>query len=360
MLAGWEGFAPALVQWQLEHGRHDLPWQKQRDPYRVWLSEIMLQQTQVATVRGYFERFLAQLPTVQALAQAPAQQIMALWSGLGYYSRARNLHACAQRIVSDFGGVFPREASVLATLPGIGRSTASAITSVCFGERVPILDANARRVVARVQGFDQDLAVAAHERALWALAQQLLPAHSAQMPAYTQAVMDLGASICAARNPQCGVCPVSTWCRAHQGGAELRIPVRTRKLVRRSVQWFMLLAYAPDGSVWLERRPSPGIWAGMDCLPIADSMDALQALARKWFGGSANPQPLDVVSHTLTHRDLYLHPVALALPQCLPAATEAGSARWVAASQWPSLGLPAPIRRLLQTAELAIPTPGAA
>ncbi|MGQ0711338.1 MAG: A/G-specific adenine glycosylase [Rhodoferax sp.] len=355
-----EGFAARLVRWQRSHGRNDLPWQQGRDPYRVWLSEIMLQQTQVATVRAYFERFVQALPTVQALAQASAEQVMGLWSGLGYYSRARNLHACAQRIVAEFGGVFPPQASVLATLPGIGRSTASAITSVCFGERVPILDANARRVVARVHAYGQDLARPAHERALWELAEHLLPAPgpgaAALMPAYTQAMMDLGALLCTPRQPGCAQCPVQGLCQAaHQGQAE-SYPVRSRKLVRRSEDWHLLLLHTPDGAVWLQRRPARGIWAGLLCPPLWPSADALEQAVRSALGAGAALRHAPMVKHVLTHRDLHLHPVWAVVERGAldPAHASAGAdlaqvpGAWFGADQWPQQGLPAPVRRLLQ------------
>ena len=204
-------FSTQVVQWQISHGRNDLPWQNTRDPYRVWLSEIMLQQTQVATVLDYFPRFLDRFPNVGSLAAASLDDVLGLWSGLGYYSRARNLHLCAMEIVSVHDSVFPKTAQLLQTLPGIGRSTAAAVASLCFGERVAILDGNVKRVLTRVLGFDADLALAANERRLWDEASQLLPTSDLQhaMARYTQGVMDLGATVCTAKKPGCGVCPAS-------------------------------------------------------------------------------------------------------------------------------------------------------
>ena len=204
-----EGFASRVVRWQASHGRSSLPWQDTRDPYRVWLSEIMLQQTQVATVLGYYARFLDRFPDVRALAAAPQDEVLGLWSGLGYYSRARNLHRCAQDVVALHGGEFPRSAELLQTLPGIGRSTAAAIASFCFGERVAILDGNVKRVLTRVLGFGEDLASAANERRLWDQAQALVPERGEDMPAYTQGMMDLGATVCTPRKPRCLFCPSS-------------------------------------------------------------------------------------------------------------------------------------------------------
>ena len=196
-------FAMRLVHWQRQHGRHDLPWQHTRDPYRVWLSEIMLQQTQVVTVIDYFNRFLHRFPTVRDLAAATEDEVLGLWSGLGYYSRARYLHRAAQQVVAQHGGVFPQQAALLETLPGIGRSTAAAIASVCFGERVAILDGNVKRVLTRHLGFDADLAQARAVTTLWERAQDRLPARAQDMPIYTQAVMDLGATVCTPRQPRC-------------------------------------------------------------------------------------------------------------------------------------------------------------
>ena len=192
------GFAGRVVRWQESHGRNELPWQNTRDPYRVWLSEIMLQQTQVATVLEYYPRFLARFPDVASLAAAHLDEVLGLWSGLGYYSRARNLHRCAVDVVALHGGEFPRSAAALETLPGIGRSTAAAIASFCFGERAAILDGNVKRVLTRVLGFDADLAVAANERNLWTQAEAMLPNRGVQeaMPRYTQGLMDLGATVC--------------------------------------------------------------------------------------------------------------------------------------------------------------------
>jgi len=236
-------FAERMLHWQLAHGRQHLPWQQTRDPYRVWLSEIMLQQTQVTTVLGYYARFLERFPDVQALAAVHPDEVMALWSGLGYYSRARNLHRCAQQVVAQHAGAFPRTAEELARLPGIGRSTAGAIAAFCHGQRVPILDANVRRVLTRLLGFGADLSSARNERLLWNRAEALLPHTDLQstMPRYTQALMDLGASLCAPRNPSCDQCPVQDLCVARQEGAPERYPVKTRRLTRRAQPWWLLV-----------------------------------------------------------------------------------------------------------------------
>lgn len=335
-----------MVDWQKQHGRNDLPWQGTQDPYRVWLSEVMLQQTQVATVRDYYVRFLSRFPNVHSLANATLDDVLALWSGLGYYSRARNLHACAQTVLREHGGQFPGSAAALQTLPGIGRSTAAAIASICYGERVAILDANVRRVLARLLRFEGDLAQARAVQALWREATALLPDGSmagADMPRYTQGLMDLGATVCLPRNPQCGACPVQALCAAQQAGDALRYPVRNRTLRRSSQSIWLLWAQTPAGAVWLHPRPTPGVWAGLQCLPLFDSEAAL--LAALPHAARQQAQPVPVHRHALTHKDLHLHTWRVTLsarqrPHC--------DGRWVAATDWPGLGLPAPIRTMLQ------------
>jgi A/G-specific adenine glycosylase len=342
-------FAERIVRWQQTHGRHALPWQNTRDPYRVWLSEIMLQQTQVSTVLDYYARFLARFPDVAALAAAPQDDVMALWSGLGYYSRARNMHRCAQQVVRDHGGEFPRTAEQLQTLPGIGRSTAAAIASFCFGERVAILDGNVKRVLTRVLGYDEDLAVARNERALWDRATELLPRQrlAATMPRYTQGLMDLGATLCLPRRPACLLCPVQPLCQAALAGDPERFPVKSRKLRRSSLSLWLLWAQTADGAVWLARRPVPGVWAGLYCLPVFESDAALRAAVPEAHREKLADLPAFV--HVLTHKDLHLHPVRVELSRSeLNGASALSGGGWVQAQQWPGLGLPAPVRKLLE------------
>ena len=335
-------FSAQVVQWQRSHGRSHLPWQNTRDPYRVWLSEVMLQQTQVVTVIGYFERFLARFPDVAALADAPEDDVLGLWSGLGYYSRARNMHRCAQDVVARFGGAFPRTAAELETLPGIGRSTASAISSFCFGERVAILDGNVKRVLTRWLGFADDLAKGANERRLWDEATRLVPATEADMPAYTQGLMDLGATVCLPRRPSCLVCPVSRRCVALREGRPEAYPVRTRTLRRTSESLWLLWGESDDGEIWLRKRPAKGIWAGLYCLPVFNSHEALaQTLASPMAG---RMEVLPTFMHVLTHKDLHLHPVRVRFSA---GHVPTGDGAWVAAAAWEKLGLPAPVRKLL-------------
>ena len=340
------GFAGRVIRWQRTHGRNTLPWQNTRDAYRVWLSEIMLQQTQVAAVLGYYERFLARFPDVQALAAAPLDDVLALWSGLGYYSRARNLHACAQQVVQLHGGAFPQTAQVLQTLPGIGPSTAAAISSFCFGERAAILDGNVKRVLTRVLAFGEDLASTSNERALWDHARALLPARELRenMPRYTQGLMDIGATVCLPRNPSCLLCPVQPQCAASAQGQPEAFPVKTRKLKRGAESLWLLHARDEAGAVWLQKRPTPGVWAGLYCLPVFASRDALDAALPPPARGSVCE--VEPFVHVLTHKDLHLHPVQARVP----AGWSGSEGAWFGVGEWPALGLPAPVRRFLESA----------
>ncbi|MDE2413131.1 MAG: A/G-specific adenine glycosylase [Comamonadaceae bacterium] len=347
MMAPPVEFAALVVRWQAAHGRNELPWQNTRDAYRVWLSEIMLQQTQVATVLDYYARFLRRFPDVRGLAAAREDEVLALWSGLGYYSRARNLHRCAQIVVSAHGGEFPRTVPELAALPGIGRSTAGAIAAFCFGARAAILDANVRRVLTRVLGFRADLAEARNERDLWRLAENLLPHDDlhASMPRYTQGLMDLGAGICLPKRPSCMRCPLQEACAARRDGNPQDYPVRTRRLKRSAQAWWLLLRQDADCRLWLERRPPTGIWAGLYCPPVYDSRAALDAA----LPAESRAEDLPAFIHVLTHRDLHLHPVLVQDEQA-PADTHCAEGRqagWFTPEQCRALGLPAPVRRLM-------------
>ncbi len=342
-----KSFGDTVVAWQKKHGRHDLPWQNTQDPYAVWLSEIMLQQTQVVTVRTYFARFMARFPKVADLAAAHQDEVLGLWSGLGYYSRARNMHRAAQDVVALHGGVFPRDSETLQTLPGIGRSTAAAVASLCFGEPIAILDGNVKRVLTRYLGFKEDLASSKVEKELWAIAQTMLPQRDVTnaMPRYTQGVMDLGATVCTPKKPQCTQCPVADACVAKAEGQPEAYPVKTRKLKRTSEQLWLLQAVTREGDVWLMQRPQTGVWASLYCLPVFESFEALlSALPAKYH---AQLQEGEVFKHVLTHKDLHLHPVQLILPSAVKIGAVLGDGQWVAQSAWQSLGLPAPVRKLL-------------
>ena len=304
----------------------------------------MLQQTQVVTVIAYFTRFIERFPSIGDLARAEPDAVMSLWTGLGYYSRARNLHACARKIEADWGGEFPQSAAQLQTLPGIGRSTAAAIAAICFGERVAILDGNVKRVLTRVLGYDEDLAVAKNERGLWDRAQALLPTHDPKqsMPRYTQAVMDLGATVCLPRAPECERCPVAGLCVARSQSRPQDYPVKTRKLKRTSVSIWLLLAKTTDGAVWLSLRPTPGVWAGLYSLEPYESLAGLCASLPHMPSAGWHEAP--AFCHVLTHKDLHLHPVTVTLPRTSMAGRVG---RWFAPRELPSIGLPAPIKKLL-------------
>jgi A/G-specific adenine glycosylase len=340
-------FAQRVIGWQRRHGRHNLPWQRSRDPYRVWLSEIMLQQTQVTTVLAYYDRFLQRFPDVRSLAAAPLDDVLALWSGLGYYSRARNLHRCAQAIVEQAGGRFPDTRQALEQLPGIGRSTAAAIAAFCFGERVAILDGNVKRVLSRAFAFEGDLASGRNERALWELAESVLPTRG--IDAYSQGLMDLGALVCVAREPACNQCPLRPTCAAAAAGTQTRYPVKTRSLKRGRREHVWLLLEWRD-RVWLVQRPEQGVWAGLWSLPEFDSQAALALASADWPGGGEAGETL---THALTHFDWTLHPVRWTLPhrsagarvQAIVSRWPAG--RWFALDEAFRLGLPAPLRKLL-------------
>ena len=341
------GLAAAVVRWQRRHGRRDLPWQGTRDPYRVWLSEVMLQQTQVATVLEYYPRFLARFPDLAALAAAPLDDVLALWSGLGYYSRARHLHRCAQAVVAEQGGRFPATRAGLQALPGIGRSTAAAIAAFCFGQREAILDGNVKRVLTRALGFEGDLASAAEEQRLWALAESLLP--SRDVDVYTQGLMDLGATVCRARRPDCERCPLAASCAARAAGTPERFPVKSRRL-RRGRREAALLWLRRGGRLWLVQRPERGVWAGLWSLPEFDSVATLEQAVDGWPGQGEWLAP---VAHALTHFDWTLHPLAWRLPARTPVPAAAGPGRWFTPVQALSLGLPAPVRRLIESGGMA-------
>jgi A/G-specific adenine glycosylase len=348
-MAAEPDIAQRVLRWRQRHGRRGLPWQDTRDPYRVWLSEIMLQQTQVETVRAYYQRFLQRFPDLAALAAAPLDEVLALWSGLGYYSRARNLHRCAQLLMQEHGGVFPQSSEALTRLPGVGRSTAAAIAAFCFSERVAILDGNVKRVLGRALGFGGDLSLAAQERALWQRAQALVPERGVE--GYTQGLMDLGATLCTLRQPQCGRCPLADVCVAHHEGRPEAYPLKTRKL-KRGQRAHALLWLAQGDALWLVRRPESGVWAGLWSLPEFESTAALQTLLAGWPGEA---QPLPAIEHALTHFDWRLQPLRWVLPARLPArrrdaltvALPAG--RWIDRVEALRLGLPAPVRKLLET-----------
>jgi A/G-specific adenine glycosylase len=344
--SGAETVAAALIAWHARHGRHELPWQRERTPYRVWVSEIMLQQTQVATVIDYYERFMQRFPDVRALAAAPRDEVLHLWSGLGYYSRARNLHRAAQRIVGEFGGQLPGDLAMLAELPGIGRSTAAAILALSTGAPHAILDGNVRRVLARYFGVEGPPNERRVERALWVLAERCTP--TADVATYTQAIMDLGATLCTRRNPLCVHCPLSAGCVARIQGRQLELPAPRRRTTRRRRQVVMLLAQREDGEVLLCRRPEAGIWGGLWVPPEFDDVEGARSWCHRHFPEALfESVPLPTVEHAFTHFDLSITPWPV---RCrVGAVMEAPDLLWYNTRAPVRIGVPAPIATLLAT-----------
>ncbi|HSW11221.1 MAG TPA: A/G-specific adenine glycosylase [Solimonas sp.] len=337
-------FAERLLVWFDRHGRHDLPWQHPRTPYRVWLSEIMLQQTQVATVVPYFERFLQRFPDAAALAAAPADDVLALWAGLGYYARARNLHRCAQAVMAEHGGEFPRDIEALQALPGIGRSTAGAILSQAWGDRHAILDGNVRRVLSRHAALAGWPGTPAAQKKLWVLSESLLPQE--RMADYTQAIMDLGASVCSTRRPSCTLCPLNADCDAQLQGRVAEIPGPKPKRERPQRRTQVLLIENGQGELLLERRPPVGIWGGLWCPPLLDEDGDWRSACRERYALDAgDAQTLPALHHAFTHFDLELRPLRL---RAVAAAQlrESPDLAWIKLGD-PTKGLPAPIRKLL-------------
>jgi A/G-specific adenine glycosylase len=343
-------FAQSLIRWHALHGRHDLPWQREKTPYRVWVSEIMLQQTQVATVLKFYERFIHRFRDVETLAAAPIDEVLHLWSGLGYYSRGRNLHRAAQIMVRELGGRFPDSVEALAQLPGIGQSTAAAIVSLSFDRRATILDGNVKRVLARyfaIEGAPNERAV---EQRLWSHAQQCTP-HS-QVAVYTQAIMDFGATLCTRHDPQCPRCPLRTACAACVSGRVSELPMPRKRLSRPTRQVVMLLAVTEQGQVLLRRRPLQGIWGGLWSPPEFETKDAATAFCDSALQARAQPpEELAVVRHAFTHFDLEIIPLRVSCPG--PVAAAGGEdALWYNRREPARVGLPAPIATLLSGVEL--------
>jgi A/G-specific adenine glycosylase len=327
-------FARKLVLWQRRHGRRGLPWQGTRDPYRIWLSEIMLQQTQVAAVIPYYERFLARFPDIAALAHASEEAVLKLWSGLGYYARGRNLLRAAREVLRQ--GTFPDTREDILQLPGIGPSTAAAIAVFAFGRRAAILDGNVKRVLARRFGIDGDVPQ-------WELAEKLLPARGIET--YTQGLMDLGATVCTRTKPACQRCPVARGCVARRDGRihELPAPRARKPLPTRKTTWFVLLH---AGSVLLERRPSTGIWGGLWAFPEGPSGE-VRSFCRKNFSiDIAKTQKMPMIEHGFTHFQLNIQPIRCNVRNILPRAESPGRI-WIDVEEASRAAVPAPVRKLL-------------
>ncbi|HCI02717.1 MAG TPA: A/G-specific adenine glycosylase [Oceanospirillaceae bacterium] len=337
-------FAQQLLSWFDDHGRHNLPWQDNRNAYRVWVSEIMLQQTQVATVIPYFERFMARFPQLSDLAAAPVDDVLALWTGLGYYSRARNLHKCAQVVTEQYQGDFPVDTQTLAQLPGIGPSTAAAIVSQAYNKPAAILDGNVKRVLTRIYAIEGWPGQKVIEQQLWELAKQLTPQQ--RNADYTQAIMDLGATICRHNKPLCVACPMQNNCQALAQDKVSALPTRKPKKDLPERQVWTLLLTDHQQNVQLYQRPHKGIWGGLWSLPEFASLEDMEnhlALL-----GTTNSQPLPEVKHAFSHYKLTLHPYRVPLPANHGYIQESTRLKWYASQQIDTIGLPSPIKQILQ------------
>ncbi|MEI7455624.1 MAG: A/G-specific adenine glycosylase [Nitrosomonadales bacterium] len=335
-------FSSALIAWQRIHGRHDLPWQR-ADPYLIWLSEIMLQQTQVVTVIPYYQRFIASFPTIAALADASEEQVLAHWSGLGYYARGRNLHRAAQLIVAQHDGEFPRQFELILALPGIGRSTAAAICALAYQQNRAILDGNVRRVLARYCGIYGSPAIKSVEAQLWVQAEALLPAN--EIGRYTQALMDMGATLCTRSRPKCALCPVQIDCVAHQTGCVADLPTpRQRRVVPERAAHFLLLMAGDD--VFMARRAAAGIWGGLWCFPQFDD----EAAAKRWcvqHGVEGQCDALASFTHIFTHFKLHITPLLVCLPS-KPWQVIQKNGAWMSLNEALAAAIPTPVRAILE------------
>ena len=340
-----EQFHTAVLAWFDRHGRHDLPWQARKTAYFTWISEIMLQQTQVKTVIPYFQRFVERFPSVHDLARAELDEVLHLWTGLGYYARARNLHKTARIISQDFGGEFPQTVEEVAALPGIGRSTAGAIIAIATGQRAAILDGNVKRVLARfyaVEGWPGSTAVA---KQLWEHAERNTPVE--RVGDYTQAMMDLGATVCTRSKPACRHCPLQRDCQAHARGLTDRLPSPRPKKNLPVKQTLMLLIHNEKGEVLLQQRPPTGIWGGLWSLPeVADLRDVPATLGLELNAEAT--EVLEPVRHTFSHYHLDITPAKVAVQSPAPRIMEAVPTLWYNVDQPANIGLAAPVKRLLE------------
>jgi A/G-specific adenine glycosylase len=340
-------FSQLLIRWQRTHGRHHLPWQNTRDAYRIWLSEIMLQQTQVSSVIPYYQRFLQRFPTVIDLANADLEQVMPLWSGLGYYTRARNLHASARAVVENHNGVFPADVQQLIRLPGIGRSTAAAISAFAYGTRAAILDGNVKRVLTRGFGIEGSPTLPAVEKKLWSLAESLLPQQNIE--AYTQGLMDLGATVCTRSSPQCSACPWQKNCVAYTQNRTTELPspkpVKNSAKTDRRIREAHMLVLLHGNEVLVEKRPAAGIWGGLWSVPEFDQAAALVNYLDR-LAPKREIKTLPSRQHAFTHYTLRFTPHLVTLSQRLDRVAEPGQI-WLPCTEAVEAALPAPIKKLL-------------
>ena len=357
-------FSQRLLAWWDEHGRKDLPWQRDTDPYKIWLSEIMLQQTQVATVIPYFERFIQHFPTVKDLACAEQDEVLHLWSGLGYYARGRNLHAAAKKVVKQFGGEFPRTLEELTELPGVGRSTAGAILAQAFELPVPILEGNVKRVLTRLEGITEWPGQSRVEKQLWQISEELLPepssrlrgssssrlrgSSSSRLRDYTQAIMDLGATVCKRSSPDCERCPFTADCQAYIHNLTGQIPARKSKKAKPVREKVFLVLRNSQGEVLLEKRPASGIWGGLWSFPEA-APDQLYSTLDKLQCHTCQQEWMPQGSHVFSHFQLNYHPLLITCENnsSTPSVDETGQQIWYSDALESRIGLAAPVVGLL-------------
>ena len=343
-------FAQQVLAWYARFGRKTLPWQQEKTPYTVWLSEIMLQQTQVTTVIPYFQRFIARFPTIRDLAAAPLDEVLHLWTGLGYYARARNLHKAAQTVVNLHAGEFPTSFAEVAALPGVGRSTAGAVLSLSLAQHYPILDGNVKRVLARcytVAGWPGNKEV---ENRLWSLSNEVTPAHGVSQ--FNQAMMDLGATVCTRSRPKCELCPLNTGCQAYANHSWAQYPgKKPKQTLPEKTAWFLLLQRG--NKVWLQQRPATGLWGGLFCFPQFAEREEVDAWLQQRGFDAALLQQQVAFRHTFSHFHLDIVPLWLAVPEVSEhafqnACMDEKTGLWYNLAQPPAVGLAAPVDRLLR------------
>ena len=349
-----DAFGPAVVAWHTAHGRKDLPWQQNVSPYRVWVSEIMLQQTQVSTVLDYFARFMQALPSVEKLAAAPLDEVLHLWTGLGYYTRARNLHKTAQLVCDTYHGEFPRSAETLATLPGIGPSTAGAIASLSMGLRAPILDGNVKRVLARYSALEAYPGSTQATKQLWQLSELLTPQRDVAQ--YTQAMMDLGATLCTRKQPDCARCPVVNGCLAHQSNQQHVLPTARPRKVLPERRVSMPLLVSQSGSILLYQRPTTGLWGGLWSLPELDDIQQLETLLQQHQLSVEEQHALMPLRHTFSHFHLDIEPWLIRVHSSAALVIAENNWLWYNPSNPPRLGLAAPVKELIERVLIQLQT----
>ena len=337
-------FSQQVLEWYQRYGRKTLPWQLEKTPYKVWLSEVMLQQTQVATVIPYFERFMARFPTVSDLAAAPLDEVLHLWTGLGYYARARNLHKAAKTVVEKHDGIFPQTIEEVEALPGVGRSTAGAILSLALGKHFPILDGNVKRVLARCYAVDGWPGKKEVEKRLWNISEEVTPAEGVSQ--FNQAMMDLGAMVCTRSKPKCEICPLNAGCIAYAHSSWAQYPGKKPKQTIPERTGFLLLMQQGQ-DVWLEQHPPVGLWGGLFCFPQYSSEEELRQALRLRGVDDGKLRQMIAFRHTFSHFHLDIVPMWLDLPS-VRAAMDDGAGLWYNLAQPPAVGLAAPVERLLQ------------